>query len=988
MTRADSPTRATRAARWFDRVVVFVAAAICFLYAAQLRDVHAAVRAVSAPIVAPLGGQATLLVSTYDEEGRPFTEAVVRVFVVDPLGVVQFAGERWAKSDGASFDGLPAGEAWVVGYGDGKARAAASISLEPGETAVALQFQPAAALAITIVDDAGNPVDLAEISLSTSSLEHRARTAAEGLANLERLPPGPWTIAINAPGYSPANKVGVYPEDGPLTFKLERLGGFSVQVLDVDGEPAAYAEVLIAGPSLWPARVATTNADGLLEITGLQGGVYDLKARKDDTVSQTSLSVLLPKGTLLEHTIKLEEGRYLVVTVTDGPRRADGVDPKPVEDAGILVVEDGLSAFPIETKTGATGVATVGPLASTEVTVSARAAGFVPRTATPEDVEDDRITIALLRGGALVGNIRNERGFPVDGATVEVFGTDTDGMPIHETSDRSTFGEDLFAFSLSGPVPLLPRGELGVMPGPVPPIPHASGLIDEPAPSDGLAPWVTDRWGDYRATPITPGRVQVLVRHPEYTETITDVMTIAPGSETKLNLVLMRGGAIEGRVLEEDRMAVVSARIEIAALEGTHQQVTYTTDDGSFSAAGLPSTVLVTVYRGSSLADVAARMEVEVKRDARTKLEIILPRLRDPTVMRFVDRQGHPVPRAEVRVQSLDLATVLVRTLFTDDDGLVEVPNARGLPLRVIAERPSYATYFDTLTEASRKHEFTLDAGRVLRGIITGRGGRVKLESAHVALYTLGNVFHVHTDEDGAFEQVDLGTGRIRVVVRHDDYAKVQRVIQFDGDVSRPTEIEPIDLMLAGSVEGTVVDDAGEPIAGARVGLDAVPTFLPIGRLPSDLAQTDADGRFLLKGLPSRLITLEAYGPDHGRGRLADIDVREERVTRKVEIVIPEQGYEPRKVLASGSLALTLSQRAGKVIVLHVPEGGQAEYAGIEPEDQLVSIGGKTIDSIETARDKLGGPLSEDVIVELSRAVSESRNLPITVRVRRESVRR
>ena len=976
--------------RCFDAVLISVAALVCLLFTAQLFDTRFARAPKLAPSAVVLNGSGSLIVRTIDAEGRGFAGAVVRLFFVAPSGAVSFAGERWGETDkGVRFDQVPEGELWVVAYGEGKARATARVTLGLEEKSVTLQLLEAHTLDVKVVDDEGKPLAFAEIEARGSeTVAHRLTTDEQGLAHFDRLLAPPWSVSAGGDGFEPASKVGVYPEQEPLLFKLERLGGFEIHVVDVDGEPAAMADVMISGPGLWPARMTHTDEQGNVVINGLYGGIYDLKAKLDDKVSATAMSVLLPKGTTVEQTLKLEEGRYVVVTVTDGPMRADGVDPRPVEDAGVLVVEDGLSAFPLEARTGKLGVAIVGPLSGSELTVSARAQGFVPRTATPEDVLDDRITIPLLRGGTILGEVRDARGFPVDGATIEVFGTDLDGMPIHETSDRSSFGEDLFTFSLQGPVPLLPRGELGVMPGPVPPIPHASSTLINDEPSSVLAPWVSDGFGEFKATPVTPGRVQVLVRHPEYTEYLSDVLSIESGGEVRLKVVLKPGGFLEGRVVEEDRFAVVGARIEIAALAGTHQELTYTNDDGVFSAAGLPEMVLVTVYRGDSLGEVAARLEVAIEPEQRKRIEITLPRVRESSTFRFVDAFGAPVSRAEVRVQSLDLQTVLVRTLFTDEDGSVEVPNARGLPLRLVVERPSFATYFDTLQAAEAKHQFTLQPGRTLRGYVTAREGRVKVEGAAITLYTLGSVYHLVSDEEGLFEQGDLAVGRIRIVVRHEEYAKSELVVAFEGDASRPIELETIDLLPAGTVEGTVIDEAGNSIVGARVGLDAVPTYLPPGRLPLELAQTDADGRFTLKGLPERLCELEAYSPELGRGRIKDVDVRAGRITRRVTIVIPTQEYAPRKILTAGSVALTLAERAGKVVILNVPDGGQAELAGMEPQDQLLTIGAKPIDSIETARDKLSGPLSEDTIVELLRPMPSGEPIPITLRVRRESVRR
>ena len=974
------------------------AAAVCLLFLCSLRDVRfSAWSPPPAPVTAapaPLG-DATLDVHVVDEEGRPHSDAVVRVFYVADDGEVYFAGERWSPhGDPLTFEGLPRGELWVVAYGRQRARAVKRVVFSPADEVLrrsaTLALRPANALAVRVVDDEGNPVPQAGVTIDDGDLlPHVAPTGEDGAVTFDRLGPAPWGVTVEAEGYDTVARSGVYPSAEPLEIKLERLGGLEVTVVDVDGTPVPNAEVLLSGPGIWPARSSTTDDLGQVSITGLYAGLYDLRARLDDRISATDMSIPLSRGKVVERTLTLVDGRFILVTVTDGPRRADGLEPLPIEGAAVVVVEEGLSSFPIEARTTKQGNALVGPLGEGNVTVSARAQGFVPRLVGGDAIVDGEVTIPLLRGGAIFGRVRDERGFPVGGATIEVFGTDVDGMPIHESTDRTTLRDDLFEFALAGPVPLIPRGELGVMPGPVPPIPHASGLL---SPSGGAPdvgdPWVTRDDGVYRAAPITPGRVQVLIQHPEFVESISDVVTLAPGAEVELDVVLTKGGRLEGRVLEEDRLAVVGARLEISALEGTFSQVTYTTDDGSFAMGSVPTAILVSVYREDGGGDVAARLELDLEPGKRKRIEIILPKQREPTSIRFVDERKLPLSRVEAKVVSLDLGTALYRTHFSNDDGMIAVAGARGLPLRILAERPGKAPLVATILEAGEEHELQLTPGMSLRGYVTGKEGRVKLEGAHVTLYTEAGAEHVQTDEDGGFLVEDLAAGRIRLVTRAEGYAEDERVLAFVGDLRRATEIDRIDLVPAGSVEGVVVDDAGDPIAGARVGRDAVPTYLPVGKLPHGLSQTDADGRFTLGGLPAGLVELEAYSPELGRGRVTDVEVRADRVTRRVTITIAAQAYDPRKIRAQGSVALTLAERSGGVLALDVPEGGEAELAGIEPGDRLIAVSGVAVATLEEARDKLSGPLAEDVIVELEREGLGGAPMKLLLRVRRESVRR
>jgi C-terminal processing protease CtpA/Prc len=149
---------------------------------------------------------------------------------------------------------------------------------------------------------------------------------------------------------------------------------------------------------------------------------------------------------------------------------------------------------------------------------------------------------------------------------------------------------------------------------------------------------------------------------------------------------------------------------------------------------------------------------------------------------------------------------------------------------------------------------------------------------------------------------------------------------------------------------------------------------------------TDRQGRFKLGGLPDGKVALEAYFADLGRGRAEDVAVRAGRTTDRVKIALSGGATATREVKGAGSVAVTLGEHAGAVVVVLVPAGSEAEAAGIEPGDQIVSVDGQEVRSIEAARRRLTGPLGEDVVVALHREDDPSGST--VVRVRRERVRR
>lgn len=996
MPAAPQPTiaPARRPADPSGRLVALLAAFVCFVFIIGLRDVYLfrpLPPSIPAPILPTAEGarDADLAVTVTDEGGKPLAGASVRVFALRN-GKAYFAGDHNTGGDGlARFVKLPRGEVWLLGYGAGKARASSRLVLDAGPRQAALVLRPAKALDVVVIDETEHPVAGASVEVTTTDpLPYAAVTAEAGTARVDRLGPAPYRVRVWAKGFDEVTKSGVVPAATPLRIRLERPAALTVTVVEADGKPAAGATVLAAGTALWPARSTVTDDAGSARLGGLHGGVYDLKATRGDQVSRTELAVPVKRGEVKEVKLTLEAGRRVRVLVTDG----DGEDAPPIKDAAVVLAEEGLTSFPIHGRTGPDGVALLGPIARGRASVSARAAGFVSRTAAVAEAASE-IRVPLLRGGVLSGDVVDDRGYPVSGATIEVIGTDTDGMPIDETSALIDFRAERFELSLPGPAPLIPMGELGVMPGPIPDLPPASAAIAalEPAgqgPRKGGEPWVTRGDGTFRCDPIPPGRVHAIVRHPGYVETVSEAVSLRSGGEASVHVVLRQGGWIEGRVLEEDRTPVRGARVELAATHGSVEKVTYAADDGTFTFAAAPDEVLLSVSRPDAPGDVVTRVTVGVPDRDRARVEILLPRPREPVSLRVVDDRGYPIDRVELRSVSLELADPLRRTLFTDDHGEATLPGAAGLPLRFTLVRPGKSPLVQVVESAPPKLTLTMIEGIEGHGTVTAREGRDWVEGVELTLYTPAGARHVRTDAEGAYTVKDLAPGRMRILTQHGGHAPADVIVTVEGDRDHVADLGTIDLEESGDVEGEVLDADERPVAGARVARDVVPTFLPTGPLPRGVVATDRKGRFKLGGLPAGKVALEAYFADLGRGRLEDVAVRAGRTTDRVKIVLadgPKSGSRDPK--GAGSLAVTLEEGPGRVVlVAMVPMGSEAEAAGMEPGDAVVSINGKAVHSIEGARQLLTGPLGEDVIVEIRRHDAPEKS--VLFRIRRERVRR
>jgi hypothetical protein len=342
-----------------------------------------------------------------------------------------------------------------------------------------------------------------------------------------------------------------------------------------------------------------------------------------------------------------------------------------------------------------------------------------------------------------------------------------------------------------------------------------------------------------------------------------------------------------------------------------------------------------------------------------------------------------------VSASSLVADAPLRTTAFTSARGEATLKRARGLPLRVEVSAPGHAPRVVTTDGTDEALRVQLAPAETATGKVVAARGRDAITGAEVTLYTDLGVRRARTDAAGAFSLAELAPGTAKLSVRAAGFAPASLSVTIpDSGGRRPFEIARVELAEEGAVEGQVVDARGDPVPGARVARDRVPTWLVVGANPDGVAVTDAQGRFTLRQLPEGTLSLEAYAPDYGRARADDVKIVSGRTTTNLKITLARDASDDpasKGPAASGSVAVTLGEtdEPVEVVVVSVVEGSEAERAGIAPGDVLATVDGAAVKSMNEARARLSGPASEDVLVGIKRG-----ERALTLRVTREAVRR
>ncbi len=928
----------------------------------------------SEPIrISGLERRGSVRVTVLTESGVALAGATVQVFWEHEARFFWAGAEATDGLGTAVLRDLPEGRAWLLAEAPGFARSSSALLLGIEPRAARLTLPTARVLAVSVHDEAGLPIARATVLVETADpLPFGALSDERGVAKLARLGSPPWSVKASAPGYETVSQSGVR---GALTLTLRRLASLEVAVLGIDGQPAPGATLMIAGATLWPARSATADARGKARVAGLLAGSYDLRASLGGAVSPTLLGFELGRGVNGAVSLRLEPGRTVVAWVTDG----EGASPLVVPNADVVLAEGGVSSFPIRGRTGTDGKVSLGPIAAGPATLGARAEDFVGSAlvAVPE-VASRAVRISLLRGATLRGDVSDARGFPVDGATIEVVGSDASGLPIAETPALVGFRQNHFAWSLPGPLPLLPAGELGVMPGPVPPIPKPGvepgftgnmGAFSEPAVDP--APWISDRGGHFTARPITPGRVRVLVRHPDYVEGTSELVTVVPGGEAVLKIVLTKGGSLEGRVVDERDQAVAGAAVELSSGSATRTELFTTASDGSFAFAAVPSEVTLSLGRPGEPARVVLRKSLHVAEGEKVNLSLVLPAVRDAVRIVVLDEDERPIELVEIGISSLEPTRTLRVTRFTDAEGAVTIEDALSENLRVVAEAPGFARSVATLPAAPKAIKLILKRGVIVEGRVTVARGRSVVVGAVVTLQQEGMRKVATTDADGVFRIRDIAPGEIHVRVEHPEFADEERTLRVDatGRADRAFGLPDMELSEAGEVEGEVIDEHGARVSGASVTVGDRSGYLPAGRPARGVVLSDADGHFLLRGVhPGTALISAQSAAAHGSARA--LEVRSGRTTRGLRIQLSTASVEDPS-LATGNVAVALGERGVppdlEVVVMGVAEASEAERAGLRAGDVLNAVDGLRPSSMMEARARLSGPTGTDLVLEVGR---------------------
>lgn len=731
-----------------------------------------------------------------------------------------------------------------------------------------------AAAAMAAAGDAGSPMVVVALL-----------TGADGRFVIGGLVPGRFRLRVTGVGLLPAELRYVPVPSDEARIVVARQVAIEGSVTD-GGKPVANASVGLRGDAIGGTIEMRTNAAGGFRFANLPEGRYQLFAWQAALAARTVRVARLGAGPFGPVELRLEAASIVVGRVID---RAEGTGLP----AAIELRPSGDDQAPRYARSGDDGVFRIEGVPNGRWIADA----FIPGYLSPGGIELEAgrgvPEIALDRGGTISGRVLDGEGHPIAGVTVRSLTAGENPTEISADVDRDKLRR--FSGRTAMPVPVSPpgagapgtdpqfiaRGELGIMVGPIPPIPppgaHVAqtavaidpSLAGEPPELPGDAArasiWTTGPDGTYRIRGFGKSKVTVLATANGFAEARSKQVAIEPGQVvTDIDLVLTPGTLIIGKVTDQHGAPVIGAQITATPL-GAH--------DAGAHAAGVPAGAAIDVFTDEAgeykLGPVTGTVELHATAyghgEAKRTLELAPVRGTTPALQRedlllvvadaivagiLEDTTGVPVAGAHIDVVG---GPGDGRHAIVAADGTFSIDLLPAGKLHLHIEHPAYPPDDVELTAAAgnqARARLRLALGGGVEGALLDAASGAPIPSVTLAASGPGNALaEVSTDKAGRWKLGPLKPGRWKIAVKQPGYlAKVREldvpVAHTPGDTSVRDIL--IELARGSLVGGTVRDARGLRATAAHVVATAV-----TGAGPNCEGDTDGQGEFRIHDCPT-----------------------------------------------------------------------------------------------------------------------------------------
>ncbi|MFZ5469439.1 MAG: carboxypeptidase regulatory-like domain-containing protein [Myxococcota bacterium] len=310
----------------------------------------------------------------------------------------------------AVFEGLYPVELVITAVHQNLSAAPHVVTLDAPVTQVRLELERGGTLAVTVVDEGGQPVPEPELSLTTPTNELIAKKKARTgeLVSFGPFAAGDYLLTGTAEGFRPQSVPAVLKE-GETTLELAMTRGtvISGRVLDEYGRPAPGISILV-GPT---GDSVLADAEGRFVAQVPSPGLYELHAHHSDWGGGLVRVTAPAQGVELH----LEPRAGVQVTVLAQGRRVEG--------AHVVLFIERQGSFRSDRPSGPDGLVQVRGMPAGQYTMVAMHPEYLPSDRQEVRMADGELLhlVAELRPGAsITGEVVDRQGAPVSGVSVSI----------------------------------------------------------------------------------------------------------------------------------------------------------------------------------------------------------------------------------------------------------------------------------------------------------------------------------------------------------------------------------------------------------------------------------------------------------------------------------------------------------------------------------------------------------------------------------------